>query len=253
MMDKLATDTAGKRLDDTSRCRPAELVEHAHTRAEHALYAALWNFGGSPDHQDPYRDVTIGYDKLAALVRTSKRTVQRLGQSLQRKLAIEVLQPENCGIRQGKTYRVYGTAEVLRRRMEAGYLWSLSNRSAVELVKMTSLNPPATAASLATEQPPRSADSANEVTLPAPLPTTLAKIRTFLNGDAAAQELIARCRSADPQATDEEILYFLELRVAQLRQRPPVGNWMELLLTSVPRYFQPPVFELERYRAEHRR
>jgi hypothetical protein len=56
-VDKLATDTAGNTVE-ASRCRPAKLVEDAHTRAEHALYSALWNLGGAPDCQDPYRETS---------------------------------------------------------------------------------------------------------------------------------------------------------------------------------------------------
>ena len=43
-----------------------QYVQHGHTSGEHAVYVALWNLGGSPDRKDAYRDVTIGYDKLAA-------------------------------------------------------------------------------------------------------------------------------------------------------------------------------------------
>jgi hypothetical protein len=184
---------------------------------------------------------------MAALVGASKGTVKRLAEGLQRKWAIEVLRPENSSIRQGKAYRVYGTAEVLRRRAEAGYLWSWRNRSAVELVKMTAVDDQPTVASFLSQQRP----PANEVASSPPVSTTFARIRMFLDDDAAAKELIVRCREADAQATEEEILYFLKVRVAYLRQRPPVANWREVLLKSVPPYFQRPAGALERYRAEN--
>ena len=85
----------------------------------------------------------------------------------------------------------------------------------------------------------------------APAPA-LAKIRMLLADDRAAQELIARCRAAQAQASDEEILYFLELRCAALRRAPPVENWRASLLASVPRHFQGLTIELEKYRAERR-
>jgi hypothetical protein len=65
-------------------------------------------------------------------------------------LAIEVLREENSGLRQGKTYRVYGMAEILRRRKEAGYVWTFRNRSAVALVKMTPVDKISTVTSLST-------------------------------------------------------------------------------------------------------
>jgi hypothetical protein len=254
-VDKLAVDTAGNAVDP-SRCKPAELVEHGHTTADHAAYAALWNLAGPPDRQDEYRDVAIGYDKLAALVGGSKRNIQRLAEILKRKLAIEVVREEKSGLRQGKTYRVYGMAEILRRRKEAGYVWAFRNSSAVELVKIIPVDRMATVANLPPDTvdklPPSaggSLGSRNEEA--SPLRSKLVKI---MLDDDTAQKLIRRCRAVDAAATEEEILHFLELREAQLRrQRPPVDNWREVLLASVSRYFQRPALELERYRAEHGR
>jgi hypothetical protein len=77
----------------------------------------------------------------------------------------------------------------------------------------------------------------------------------WMDGKAAAEKLIWRCQSADANATEEEIRHFLKIRVAALRRRglgltlPP--DWQETLITSVAQYFQPPAFELQRYRAEH--
>jgi hypothetical protein len=225
---------------EPSRCQPATLVEDAHTRAEHALYTALWNLGGAADCADAFRDVSIGYDKLADLAGGSKPHVKRLLEALQRKLAIEVVGAENSGARQGKSYRVYGAPEILRRRREAGYIWRFRDRSAVELVKMTE-----EAASPSAEMPPAATDG--EVS------PALAEIRMWMDGKAAAEKLIWRCQSADPNATEEEIRHFLKISVAALRSRgfgltlPP--DWQESLMASVAQYFQPPAFELQRYRA----
>src|SRR5215831_11381982 len=71
-VDKLCVDTEGNTID-ASRCKPAVLVQHGHTSGEHAVYVALWNLGGPPDRKDAYRDVTIGYGKLAAQSGGSKR------------------------------------------------------------------------------------------------------------------------------------------------------------------------------------
>jgi hypothetical protein len=58
--------------------------------------------------------------------------VRRLVEALPRKLATEVVGEENSRLRQGRTYRVYSPAEILRRRREAGYLWCFRDRAAVE-------------------------------------------------------------------------------------------------------------------------
>jgi hypothetical protein len=222
---------------EPGRCQPATLVEGAHTRAEHALYTALWNLGGPAERADAFREVSIGYDKLAALAGGSKPHVKRLVEALQRKLAIEVVGAENSGARRGKTYHVYGAAEILRRRREAGYRWRFRDRSAVELVKMTE-----EAASPSAEMPSAASDE----------DAALAEIRMWMGDDAAAtQELIAHCRWADRNASAVEILHFMKIDVAALRRRGPIANWRESLITSVARYFQAPALELERYRTEH--
>ena len=69
------------------------------------LKCAKVGLGGPADRQDAFRDVTIAYTKLADLAASSKRNVQRLIETLRRKLAIEVIQPENRDGRQAKTYR----------------------------------------------------------------------------------------------------------------------------------------------------
>ena len=138
-VDKLAIDQDGRPVNP-ALCKPAALVQHGHTPGEHAIYMSLWNLGGTPERRDEFRDVSIGYDKLAALVGGSKRNVQRLTESLLRKLAIQIIRAEDSGIRQGKTYRVYSMTEILRRRREVGYTWVLRNRSAVELVKMSTVD-----------------------------------------------------------------------------------------------------------------
>jgi hypothetical protein len=75
---------------DPSRCRPAISVHQAHTPAEHALYTALWYLGEPPNPYAAYRDIAIGYDKLAALGGgSSKRNMQRLAEILRGKLAID--------------------------------------------------------------------------------------------------------------------------------------------------------------------
>ena len=80
----VAIDSSGQSVDPT-RCRPSVSPQDAHTRAEHAVYTALWNLGGPAETEDPYRDVSIGYDKLAALARASKGTVHRLTKTLTQK------------------------------------------------------------------------------------------------------------------------------------------------------------------------
>ena len=77
-------------------------------------------------------------------------------------------------------------------------------------------------------------------------------VKTSLGGKAAAEKLIWRCQSADRSASEEEILHFLKIGGTALRRKglTPIPNWQETLITMVAQYFQPPAFELQRYRAQ---
>ena len=62
-----------------------------------------------------------------------------------------------------------------------------------------------------------------------------------------------RCRWVDAEASDEEILYFLEFTIASLRHRSMVDDaWREQLIAEVPRRFTNQIL-IERYRLEHPR
>lgn len=68
--------------------------------------------------------------------------------------------------------------------------------------------------------------------------------------DAAAERVIhKRCRTYDEFATNEEIAYFAEAKIDQLRQSRNVGNFVGLLITAVPEYFVQPAHEVQHYRA----
>ena len=203
---------------------------------------SLCNLGGTPERRDEFRDVSIGYDKLAALVGGSERNVQRSTESLLRKLAIQIICAEDSGIRQGKMYRVYSMTEILRRRREVGYTWVLRIRSAVELVKMSTVHtlPPVdklpTAVSLlsvgkATTDTVDSLSTGTVERRSTPLGTSFLGIKQETSSSAdhtelihriqkagvtldddAARRLVSRCRSADHTATIQEIAFFTQLK-----------------------------------------
>jgi hypothetical protein len=66
--------------------------------------------------------------------------------------------------------------------------------------------------------------------------------------DDAVRKLVRRCRDGDPEATDDEIIHFLEVKVHQLQRSRTIENWVGLLIASVPVFFQMPATELQRYR-----
>jgi hypothetical protein len=109
---------------------------------------------------------------------------------------------------------VYGPAEILRRRREAGYVWRFRTRSAVALVQMTD-TPTTPASSYPDAVKPEGTEQADAAA--APLPTIRAQMRKLLD-EEGIQKLIFLCQEADRRATEEEMLHFLKLRVAALRR-----------------------------------
>jgi hypothetical protein len=71
----------------------------------------------------------------------------------------------------------------------------------------------------------------------------------ILLDDAAERIIQKRCRTYDPIASNEEIAYFAEAKIDQLRQSRNIGNPVGLLMTAVPEYFVEPAHEVQRYRA----
>jgi hypothetical protein len=75
--------------------------------------------------------------------------------------------------------------------------------------------------------------------------------------DDAVRSLVSRCRSADANASEAEIAHFVLVKMEQLRSSGRVGNWVGMLITSVPRYFEPPASDLRLLRGNqisaHRR
>jgi hypothetical protein len=253
-VDTLTRDPDGHPVDP-KLCKPASLVQHGHTPGENAVYMALWNRGGPPDRKDEFRDVSIGYDKLAALVGGSKRNVQRLAESLVRKLAIQIIRVEDSGTRQGKTYRVFGMAEVLRRRKEAGYTSVVRNRSAVTLVRTASLTTvdklttvdslstvtvdkltTVTVDSLSTPLGSSFRNKTEESSSSSPSSVVVKALRTIDPGtdDDGAAQLIEASRKACPDATDEEIAHFILLKGSNKGIQQPLA----FLKTAVPKCLQ---------------
>ena len=101
--------------------RPAHLVEDGHSRAEHQVYAQLWESAGSFD--DISRIITLGFASMGKLTALSESNARINLRSLVQKLAIDEHTTYNCAASQGRTYRVYDAAEILRRRHAAGLSW----------------------------------------------------------------------------------------------------------------------------------
>ena len=132
--DKSAAESFEPVRQRQSRIRRASVVEDGHSLAEQAVYEALWK-AAAPIDELPGADRTIriGYHRLARVTRLSWVSVKANLQSLERKLAIEVIGSENSATREGKHYIVYARPAILERRRRAGLLWYRRTRG-VELL-----------------------------------------------------------------------------------------------------------------------
>ena len=106
--------------------------EDAHTRAEQHVYKCLWESAGAYDEVS--RTITIGFGAMAKLVGLSESNARINLRSLIAKLAVEEIAEYNCERSVGRTYRVFGEAEILRRRREAGLVWFMRRTLAVVFV-----------------------------------------------------------------------------------------------------------------------
>ena len=230
----------------------ATRVEHAHTPGERLVLQSLWTNATGNDKE---RTIRIGYDRLAALSGFNWKTARSCLRSLEDKLAIETLQPEDPNSRIGRLYRIHGFEAILERRRAAGLEWVQKGRG-VEFVRtgtvpdIGSVPPTATAPDMGTGTPPVTGIA----TVPpsgAPLrskknekesSSDVATLRSFVEqaiapmDEDAARKLLETCRSraGDQPITADDIVSVIRSKSAAARKADnPIG----LLLTAVPKSF----------------
>jgi hypothetical protein len=245
----------------------ATRVEHGHSIGEHIIYEVLWR---NAVGDQTSRTIQIGYDRLATLASVNWKTAQSCLKSLEQKLAIEVISPEDSNRRVGKTYRIYCFTTILERRRAAGMEWVEKGRGVRfipgTVVESGTVPESTTVPETGMDTPPETGtdtvpDSGTplgktirkkeEETSSSAIVQRTAKLGIVLDDDAG-RKLLRRCQAADPQATEEEVAHFTEVKVLQLKRSPRIDNWVGMLIASVPLYFQAPATELARYREDRR-
>lgn len=112
--------------------RPARLVEDGHSRAEQQVYASLWENAIPCDEIS--RLITLGFASMGKLTGLSESNARINLRSLVQKLTVDEHTTYNCAESQGRTYRIYHPAEILRRRHQAGLSWVMRRTLAVVFV-----------------------------------------------------------------------------------------------------------------------
>ena len=254
----------------TKAPRRARTVQDGQSMAEQLIYDTLWREARIITAE--YREITIGYRALAEKARLHRNTIDRNLESLQAKLAIEIIKPEDRAENIGRTYRVYGFQRILQRRETAGLIWTIKDRSGVRLFKdvgdsshttevtgpvtskgtgpVTSLrtaavtpNPPGPVTS---EVPPiKEEENSSGISSTSAVAAALSEVFGYADDDAA-RRIVANCRQVAPDATDEELADLTRLTARRLRSMRNLTNPMGLLIIQVAKCFGGESFRLYR-------
>ena len=231
-------------LHEARRVQAVLAAEHSMTMGEERFYRSVWNAPGDVQIETAdSRTFTLGYDRLAKLVRLDEKSVRQLIPKLIFKRIVEVMAGENSSARMGRTYRVFSGAEILRRQRAAGLRHIVKKGRAVEFVWPSGQVPPSMPV------PPTVGVWAHSDPWPAPVDAALREFVTGLDA-SMVRALVSSCRRAAPDASIEEIVSFIHERGNVLRSRP-ISNPMAYLLVSVSGCFE--TGRLRRYRDQVRR
>lgn len=107
-------------------------MEDGHSRAEQQVYAQLWE--NATPFDEVSRLITLGFASMGRLTGLSESNARINLRSLIQKLAVAEHTTYDCATSQGRTYRIYQPAEILRRRHQAGLGWVMRRTLAVVFV-----------------------------------------------------------------------------------------------------------------------
>jgi hypothetical protein len=253
------------------RIRLARSVQDAHTSGEHMLLQMMWKRGTS--ETDGSRQLKAGLSELARWTGAHKTSCRDYLRALIQKLALEEITTFNAaaGLDGARVYRIYSFNAILERRQRAGFTHVIRTGSvnfvdAKTGAKLTKPLPDSnllpggnlpTGSNLLPESnlPPESGSSQD--TRPGSNQHRInnkdkritssslveAGTRAGLDDDAV-RRIVSGCRAYTPDATDDEIAFFLEKDWLRLRDNPQVKNLPGLLVIQVPKNFQPgPLFD----------
>ncbi|MBM3734657.1 MAG: hypothetical protein FJW39_02635 [Acidobacteria bacterium] len=210
-------DGAGT-LFPAKRVAEVKSAAHSMTLGEERFYQSVWNAGaddGVVVESDQSRIFSLGYDRLAALVRLDEKSVRALIPKLAAKQILEILAPEESATRTGRTYRIFGPAEVLARQRRAGLTHVVKNGRAVEFVTPSDHVSPTVGVSIPEPQPEA---PAIPITSPAAAGQVEAALAVYGPQAAAqSQAIIAAVLAKSPTATLDELVFFIHERGRAVR------------------------------------
>lgn len=244
---------------DARRVQRVTIAQHSMGLGEERVYQTLWHAresdGVRPETKRS-KTFSLGYDRIARLVRLNEKSVRLLLPKLIRKKILEVLAPEESASRTGRTYRIFSYEEILERQRSDNLLFVVKNGRAVEFVRPTIY--PAVIDAIPgvtpTVGPTGVVSRQTDPTAPRPFsPSTHLSLAQKPNGesvtvvrealarygsvdDDAVQKIIAECRKNAADASCEEIAHFIHDK-GQVVRSGKIHNPIAFLLVYVPKCF----------------
>jgi hypothetical protein len=129
-------DASGARYEG-KRVHKVLLAEHSMSMGEERVYQALWRAGESDGvfvESEQSKTFSLGYDRMARLVRLNEKSVRVLIPKLIAKKVLEVVAPEHSALRIGRTYRIFHGDVILERQRAENLIHVVKNGRAVEFV-----------------------------------------------------------------------------------------------------------------------
>ena len=111
--------------------RYCRTVQDGHTSSEQVAYQALWSFARRLGQSEPEGSqlMDIGLARICQLLGSDHKNIKRILQSLEAKLAIEVVERPDYRLGLPTRYRIFAYAQILERRRRAGMLWVVRTRT----------------------------------------------------------------------------------------------------------------------------
>lgn len=258
---------------EAHRVQRIAIAQQSMALGEERVYQALWHAKESDGvfFQDRRTKIfSLGYDRLARLVRLNEKSVRMLLPKLISKKILEVVASENSATRTGRKYRVFSYEEILDRQRAANLLHIVKNGRAVEFVQAQSADdhPPAVQPSPEVVRPsvgvaptdavggtpPETVGEPSGKTVgvtTTPLDRFLVKEESHIPSsssihhalteygspdDDAVRYLIGQCRRNAPDADASEIVHFIHDK-GQVIRKGKIFNPIAFLLVYVPKCF----------------
>ena len=232
-----------------------QIAQHCMTLGEERFYQSVWHAREADGvrRDGPRSKVfSMGYDRLAKLVRLDEKSVRQLIPKLVAKRVLEVLANEDSSARIGRTYRIFNYDEILERQRAENMLFVIKKGRAVEFVWPLGETPGVRASQMSTVGV--STTVGEKTTVDVQEQAELAWVRPAGGGDAETsplQQALSQYATADgeatrmiaagarrnaPDATTEEIVHFIHEK-GRLARAGKIANPLAYLLVYVPKCF----------------